>query len=93
MHAVPDCKSKLGSPFNCLRTVNSSVLLNAFEVSTAPSKQPYPWAPAIDGPGGILPDLPSKLFAAGQFARLPFIAGTNLDEGTVIDQMDSLLAC
>ncbi|KAJ7912074.1 extracellular triacylglycerol lipase precursor [Mycena leptocephala] len=89
LHAVPDCKSRLGSPFNCLCTVNSSVLLNTVEVSTAQSKQPYPWAPAIDGPGGILPDLPSKLFAAGQFARLPFIAGMNLDEGTMFTSIST----
>ncbi|KAJ7908703.1 esterase 1 [Mycena leptocephala] len=75
---------QIDSPFNCLRTVNSSVLLNAFEASTAQSNQQYPWAPTIDGPGGILPDLPSKLFSAGQFARLPFIAGTNLDEASII---------
>jgi carboxylesterase type B len=84
LHAVPDCKSRLGSPFNCLRTVNSSVLLNAFENSTAQSNKIYPWVPTIDGPGRLLPELPSKLFAASQFARLPFIAGTNLDEGTII---------
>ncbi|KAG5220602.1 feruloyl esterase [Salix suchowensis] len=42
----------------------------------------FAWDPTIDGPGGILPDIPSKLLARGQFARLPFIAGTVLDEGT-----------
>ncbi|KAJ7912062.1 esterase 1, partial [Mycena leptocephala] len=89
LHAVPDCKSRIDSPFNCLRTVNSSVLLNAFEASTAQSNQQYPWAPTIDGPGGILPDLPSKLFSAGQFARLPFIAGTNLDEGTTFTSLST----
>jgi hypothetical protein len=41
----------------------------------------FPWQPVIDGPGGFIPDLPSVLFKRGQFARLPFIAGTNLDEG------------
>ena len=37
--------------------------------------------PVIDGPDGLIPDLPSRLFAQGKFAKLPFIAGTNLDEG------------
>ncbi|KAJ7101636.1 esterase 1 [Mycena epipterygia] len=32
---------------------------------------------------GLIPDLPSVLFKRGQFTRLPFIAGTNLDEGTL----------
>lgn len=43
----------------------------------------FAWDPTIDGPGGILPDIPSKLLAQGQFARLPFVAGTVLDEGTL----------
>jgi hypothetical protein len=78
LHVIPECKFRLDSPFNCLCTVNSSVLLNTFEVSTAQSNKIYPWTPTIDGPGGLLP---AKLFAAGHF---PFITGTNLDEGTVI---------
>jgi hypothetical protein len=44
----------------------------------------FPWEPVIDGPGGLIPDLPSVLFKRGQFARLPFIAGTNLDEGDML---------
>jgi acetylcholinesterase len=41
-----------------------------------------PWNPTIDGPGGFIPELPSLLFAKGIFAKIPFISGTNLDEGT-----------
>jgi hypothetical protein len=44
----------------------------------------YPWTPTIDGPGGLLPDLPSVLIKRGQFVHLPFIAGNNLDEGDFI---------
>lgn len=42
-----------------------------------------PFDPTLDGAHGLFPDLPSQLLPRGQFARLPFIAGTNLDEGTL----------
>ena len=39
--------------------------------------------PTIDGPGGpsLFPDIASHFLKQGHFAKLPFIAGTNLDEG------------
>ncbi|KIJ28223.1 hypothetical protein M422DRAFT_189998, partial [Sphaerobolus stellatus SS14] len=37
--------------------------------------------PTLDGPLGLYSDFASKLFALGRFARIPFITGTNLDEG------------
>lgn len=41
-----------------------------------------PWAPTLDtNKDSIYPDYASKLYAKGRFARLPFIAGNNLDEG------------
>ncbi|KAG5721145.1 Lipase 2, partial [Termitomyces sp. T112] len=53
--------------------------LNSVELST----ELFPFDPTLDGPDGLLPDIPSKLFSEGQFARVPFITGTNLDEGTL----------
>lgn len=45
--------------------------------------QGLPWAtPTVDtGRGSVFPDYASRLFERGQFARVPFIAGVNLDEG------------
>ncbi|KAJ3524755.1 hypothetical protein NMY22_g10863 [Coprinellus aureogranulatus] len=41
------------------------------------------WAPVVDkGRGSVFPDFASRLYEKGKFARIPFIAGTNLDEGT-----------
>ncbi|OBZ76977.1 Lipase 2 [Grifola frondosa] len=57
-------------------------LLNAYVAATKESHEVFPFVPTIDGPGGVVPDLPSNLLAAGKFSRLPFIAGTNQDEGT-----------
>lgn len=43
----------------------------------------FPWDPTLDvGEGSVLQDYPSSLYAKGHFAGIPFIAGTNLDEGS-----------
>ncbi|TFY71898.1 hypothetical protein EVG20_g1117 [Dentipellis fragilis] len=42
----------------------------------------FPFAPVIDGPGGIIPDLPTTRLLAGAGPRIPFMSGTVLDEGT-----------
>lgn len=78
--AVPECASDADTQdtFDCLRGVNSSSISQAVVATGFTSS----FGPVIDGPGGLLPDLPSRLFQRGHFARLPSIAGTNLDEGS-----------
>ncbi|RDB17172.1 Lipase 2 [Hypsizygus marmoreus] len=71
-----------GNTFGCLRAANSSDILQGLLKSLADAPEKFGFDPTLDGPGGIFPDIPSKLFERGHFARLPFIAGTNLDEGT-----------
>ncbi|KAJ7336179.1 esterase 1 [Mycena albidolilacea] len=83
VRAVPECANCKEDSIACLQRVNSSAaLLEAIETSWAESNEGYPFAPVIDGPHGLLPDLPSVLMAKGEFARVPFISGANLDEGT-----------
>ncbi|KAJ7857231.1 extracellular triacylglycerol lipase precursor [Mycena leptocephala] len=81
---VPSCASlaKSGSTFACLRSANTTEIFQGISSAMAAAIEQFPWEPVIDGPGGLIPDVPSVLFKCGQFARLPFIAGTNLDEGT-----------
>ncbi|KAJ7914432.1 extracellular triacylglycerol lipase precursor [Mycena leptocephala] len=81
---VASCASTAtsGSTFGCLRNANTTEMLAGLSTAAAESTKLFPWNPVIDGPGGLIPDLPSVLFKRGQFARLPFIAGTNQDEGT-----------
>jgi para-nitrobenzyl esterase len=43
------------------------------------------WYPSVDG--WNLPDLPSKLVAAGSFEKMPTIFGTNADEGSLFIQL------
>ncbi|KAJ7111450.1 esterase 1 [Mycena epipterygia] len=81
---VSSCASKAtsGSTFGCLRNANTTEIFQGLSAALAEANEIFPWNPVIDGPGGLIPDLPSVLFQRGHFARLPFIAGTNLDEGT-----------
>ena len=71
-----------GSTFACMRNTTTSDLLSSWETIAALFPEPFLFSPAIDGPDGIIPDLPSRLLAAGHFSKIPFIAGTVLDEGT-----------
>ncbi|KAF8056297.1 extracellular triacylglycerol lipase precursor [Lyophyllum atratum] len=82
---VPHCASKATSShtFDCLKTANSSDILQGLLHSLSAAPELFPFDPTIDGPGGLYPDIPSNVFAEGRFARLPSIAGTNLDEGTL----------
>jgi para-nitrobenzyl esterase len=56
----------------CLRQVAVAELLE---------KAGADFGPIIDG--GFLPDQPRALFAAGDFAKVPYILGSNSDEGTL----------
>ncbi|KAJ7111458.1 extracellular triacylglycerol lipase precursor [Mycena epipterygia] len=82
---VASCASKAtsGSTFACLQNASTTEIFEGLSGALAEANEEFPWDPVIDGPDGLIPDLPSVLFKRGQFARLPFIAGTNLDEGTL----------
>ncbi|KAG7445244.1 esterase 1 [Guyanagaster necrorhizus] len=82
---VPSCSSLVGTSItvDCLQAVNSSDILEGLLLAEAETDEQLPFDPTLDGDFGVFPDLPSQLFPRGQFARLPFIAGTNLDEGTL----------
>ncbi|KAI1795283.1 extracellular triacylglycerol lipase precursor [Ganoderma leucocontextum] len=71
-----------GSTFACMRNATTSDLLSSWEAIAPVFPEPFLFVPVIDGPNGLLPDLPSKLLAAGHFSKIPFMAGTVLDEGT-----------
>ncbi|KAH7881231.1 esterase 1 [Lentinula edodes] len=82
---VPGCVelSETGNTFNCLHSVNTTAILSGLLIAQSEVPELFPWSPTIDGEGGFMPELPSLRFANGTFAKIPFISGTNLDEGTV----------
>ena len=70
-----------GNTFRCLKEANSSEIAIGLNQSLAEAPELFGFDPTIDGPGGLFPTIASEIINAGQFARIPFIAGTNLDEG------------
>ena len=83
IEATPECADvDSNDALDCLRTSNTSTLIQSYNTveSTSP-ESPYAFGPCIDGPNGVVPDHPYKLLAEGKFSRIPFIAGTNKDEG------------
>ena len=71
-----------GNTFDCLREANTSEIFVGLNQSIVEAPELFGFDPTIDGVGGLFPEIASKLIDAGHFARLPFIAGTNLDEGS-----------
>lgn len=86
VRAVPECAPTLDSEsqesFECMQSVSSSTLLDALVIASGQIPEQFPWVPVIDGPGGLLPEIPSALLQKGNISDLPYISGTTLDEGT-----------
>ncbi|KIY67263.1 alpha/beta-hydrolase [Cylindrobasidium torrendii FP15055 ss-10] len=84
LKAVPECAEVVYSmnTLDCLRKVNDTdVFKTAIYPSDAYDVQMFPFGPCIDGPEGLLPQMPSDTCAAGNFTRVPTIVGTVRDEG------------
>ncbi|KAF8993117.1 extracellular triacylglycerol lipase precursor [Hymenopellis radicata] len=81
---IPSCKelATTNVTFDCIRLANTSEVFEGLLHSIAVADELISFTPTLDGPDGLFPDYPSRLFSQGKFARIPFIAGTNLDEGT-----------
>jgi para-nitrobenzyl esterase len=62
----------------CLRGKSVSDILNVPAGATAPA-----YAAVIEGANGFLTDQPRALFDAGNIAKVPYILGSNQDEGTL----------
>ncbi|OJT08565.1 Lipase 1 [Trametes pubescens] len=66
----------------CLREVPASVIQAAMDkTSTYVSFQGTPWAPHADGL--FIVDNPQRLLLEGKIANIPFVIGSNKDEGTL----------
>ncbi|KAJ2925705.1 hypothetical protein H1R20_g11388, partial [Candolleomyces eurysporus] len=82
-----------GHTLACLRNATTEEITAGLLQTITPDNfiSDLVWTPALDGrPGSVYPDFSSRLYAKGQFARIPFIAGTNLDEGTFFSSRESL---
>ncbi|KAL1661814.1 Alpha/Beta hydrolase protein [Schizophyllum commune] len=74
------CSSTTGSVLDCLRGADSEAVMDA--VRQVVPKTTFNWWPALDGANGLIPDLPSNIWAAGGYTQVPSIAGAHLDDGT-----------
>lgn len=78
---VTSCASaEANNTFACLRSASSAELLRAYLVVN-PTPLDFKFVPIVDGKNGLIPEVPSAMLKSGRFLRIPFIAGTNLDEG------------
>ncbi len=70
-------------PLTCLRAQPASALLAILRQSGTPGAivPSFDFGPVIDG--GFLPDQPRTLFDGGRYAKVPYILGSNTDEGTL----------
>ncbi|PIL26319.1 hypothetical protein GSI_12075 [Ganoderma sinense ZZ0214-1] len=66
-----------GSTSPCLRCAPTSALLSSWEAAAAVLPDLDLFVPVLDGPDGLIPDLPSALLAAGRVSKIPFISGTS----------------
>lgn len=74
---------------SCIRGLSASELMDVeIEQGTAPwipkLSPVMPWAMAIDGSPQGLVDVPLNLLKSGAFNKVPVIAGTNQDEGSIL---------
>ncbi|KAL1727187.1 Alpha/Beta hydrolase protein [Schizophyllum commune] len=86
IRGIPECASTIdnSTTLDCLRGLDdSSALLANINPAKAYGTSLFPFGPVIDGPGGVVPDLPSTLYAQGNYTLLPTISGNVLDEGTL----------
>ncbi|KAH7339643.1 Alpha/Beta hydrolase protein [Rhizoctonia solani] len=87
---ILDATGCAGSNFECLRNADTEALKQAnYDVFKLPpnlvSLDPYPTAvgPTLSPNDPFLPRPPKQSVWEGKFAKVPFVCGTNLDEGTL----------
>jgi para-nitrobenzyl esterase len=71
-------------PLACLRGQSASSLLAAspqLSEGTSSLTPSFTFGVVVDGPGGFLPDQPRTLYDSGQIAHVPYLLGSNNDEG------------
>ncbi|KAJ2928553.1 hypothetical protein H1R20_g8547, partial [Candolleomyces eurysporus] len=92
---VPSCSSLAASAetLPCLRNATSEEIATAVlrSVVLRDLVSNLIWTPTLDpNSNSVYSDLASRLYSKGRSARIPFIAGTNLDEGTYFASHDEL---
>ncbi|KAG9226791.1 hypothetical protein CCMSSC00406_0009709 [Pleurotus cornucopiae] len=74
--SIVGCTGSNVKIMKCLRNASVGALASAI------NKGSYP--PLIEGPGGFLPDLPSRLLHSGKFKKVDFMGGHTTDDIRVL---------
>ncbi|KAF7342113.1 Carboxylic ester hydrolase [Mycena venus] len=70
--------------FACLRAATTDELMAAANAGLAATVGEFPFFPVLDGPDGIIPELPSvRLPSPAVMPKVPFMSGSTLDDGTL----------
>ncbi len=80
--ALENLGAKVGADMASLRSKNTADVLKLAPMSLTSADSGELYMPCVDG--WVLPDDPARLFASGRFHKVPLIAGTNADEGTLL---------
>ncbi|KAF8907247.1 alpha/beta-hydrolase [Gymnopilus junonius] len=67
---------------SCLQKVPFETLMNISNTMIDNTLNGQLWQPAVGPPGSFVPERASARIEAGNFLRLPFLGGTNINEGT-----------
>ncbi|THV01033.1 alpha/beta-hydrolase [Dendrothele bispora CBS 962.96] len=69
------------SALECLRAVPFETLLNISNTMVLGTLNMQLWQPAVGPPGSFVPERASRRIKANDFLHIPYIGGTNLNEG------------
>ncbi|KIK54100.1 hypothetical protein GYMLUDRAFT_177894 [Collybiopsis luxurians FD-317 M1] len=89
LSGVASCQNITSDAISCLRSANSSDILEGVANATANARA---FGPTLDGPNGFYPNLPSTMLANGPIVNLPFIAGQNKDDDPTLNYTPTLIA-
>jgi para-nitrobenzyl esterase len=83
-----------GDQLACLRSKSvDDILANVTQPNPTGGTMlntPFTFNVVVDGPGGFLPDQPRTLFDSGQIVHVPYILGSNNDEGMLFILMATI---